>query len=157
TRRIGGIKASVRLRPMNRVLVRGLLVGLVGWLAAGKPVDGRMPPHGPLPAAAPVPGPRMLPVPVRPVYVTACYPQTTARAAEPDGRPLVWVVDGAGDLRGCSNGLTQANLSAGNPAELTAFPWSHGYRQLLKDQVDMDHARTQGAKLATAIRERQAL
>jgi hypothetical protein len=157
TRRIEGIKTSVRLRAMNRVLVCGLLVGLVGWLSADKPADGRVPPQGPPPApiTAPAQGPRMLPIPVRPVYVTACYPHT-ARAAEPDARPLVWVVDGAGDLKGCSNALIQVNATATAPVELSVFPWSHGYRQLLKDQVDMDHARAQGTKLAAAICERQA-
>jgi pimeloyl-ACP methyl ester carboxylesterase len=65
-------------------------------------------------------------------------------------------VDGAGDLRGCSNALNQANLLAGGPVELTVFPWSHGYRQLYKDQTDWAHARAQGARLAAAVREYQA-
>lgn len=78
-------------------------------------------------------------------------------AQEPiDPRPLVWVLDGAGDLKGSSNALTQANLSDGNPVELSVFPWSHGYRRLLMDQIDMAHARLQGAKLAQAIQERKA-
>jgi pimeloyl-ACP methyl ester carboxylesterase len=74
----------------------------------------------------------------------------------PDYRPLVWVLDGAGDLKGSSNALTQVNSAAGNPVELTVFPWSHGYRRLLMDQVDMSHARNQGAKLAQAIMDRKA-
>jgi pimeloyl-ACP methyl ester carboxylesterase len=73
-----------------------------------------------------------------------------------DTRPLVWVLDGAGDLKGSSNALTLANSLAGNPVELSVFPWSHGYRRLLMDQVDMNHARQQGAKLAQAIQERKA-
>jgi hypothetical protein len=72
-----------------------------------------------------------------------------------DPRPLVWVLDGAGDLKGSSTALTQANSAAGNPLELSVFPWSHGYRRLLMDQIDMAHARNQGAKLAQAIMERK--
>jgi pimeloyl-ACP methyl ester carboxylesterase len=74
----------------------------------------------------------------------------------PDRRPLVWVLDGAGDLKGSSSALTQANALAGYPVELSVFPWSHGYRRLLMDQIDMGHARAQGTKLAQAILERKA-
>lgn len=74
----------------------------------------------------------------------------------PETRPLVWVLDGAGDLKGCSNALTQADTVAGYPVELSVFPWSHGHRRLLLDQIDMTHARLQGAKLAQAIQERRA-
>lgn len=71
--------------------------------------------------------------------------------------PLVWVLDGAGDLRGCSTAMSQANTLVGNLVELVPFPWSHGYRRLLLDQTDLPHARTQGARLAAVIRERKAL
>jgi len=85
------------------------------------------------------------------VHRTQCpEPQNTA-----DPRPLVWVVDGAGDLRGCSNAVTQANLLAGTPVEVATFYWSHGHRRLLADQIDADHAREQGRRLAALIRERQ--
>lgn len=73
-----------------------------------------------------------------------------------DPRPLVWVVDGAGDLRGCSRALTTANLQAGVSAELSVFHWSHDRAALLMDQIDAGHAREQGKRLATAIRDRQA-
>lgn len=91
----------------------------------------------------------MLPLPLGVAHSTSCYPRA-------ESRPLVWVLDGAGDLKGLSNSLSISNQSAGSPVELTAFPWSHGYRQLYKDQTDWTHARTQGARLAAAIRERQA-
>ena len=78
-----------------------------------------------------------------------------AALAEPDARPLVWVVDGAGDLKGCSNALSQANVLAGGTIELSVFPWSHGYRRLLLDQTDWDHAKAQGERLAAAIRSRK--
>jgi pimeloyl-ACP methyl ester carboxylesterase len=50
--------------------------------------------------------------------------------------------------------MAQANAGAGSPMDLAAFQWSHGYRQLLKDQTDMENVRAQGARLAAAIRER---
>lgn len=74
-----------------------------------------------------------------------------------DGRPLVWVLDGAGDLKGLSNALVQTNALSGEPVELTVFPWSHGYRRLFKDQTDTAHARLQGARLAAAIQERKLM
>lgn len=82
-----------------------------------------------------------------------------ARSGQPDSaeqRPLVWLLDGAGDLKGCSNGMIPANAVAGYPVELSIFPWSHGYRRLLMDQIDSTHARLQGARLAEAILERKA-
>jgi hypothetical protein len=76
--------------------------------------------------------------------------------SEPDTRPLVWVLDGAGDLKGCSNGLSYANLLAGSTVEMSVFAWSHGHRRLYLDQTDGDHAKAQGRRLAAAIQERKA-
>ena len=78
-----------------------------------------------------------------------------AAPAPPDSRPLIWIVDGAGDLRGCSNAFTNANMLAGGPMDLTVFPWSHGYRRIFLDQVDTKHSRMQGARLAERILERK--
>ena len=86
----------------------------------------------------------------RPIPVAPTVPPTEAT----DTRPLLWVVDGAGDLRGCSNALSQTNILAGNPVELSVFAWSHGYRRLLLDQVDTIHAKSQGARLAAKIQQR---
>jgi hypothetical protein len=77
-------------------------------------------------------------------------------ALRPDDRPLVWVLDGAGDLKGCSNALAAVNDPLGRPVELAVFPWSHGYRRLLADQTDTAHARAQGFRLAQAIQDRKA-
>lgn len=80
-----------------------------------------------------------------------------APAAEPvETRPLVYVLDGAGDYRGCSTALGKAVFAEGNPIELSPFAWSHGYRKLLLDQVDSVHARKQGIKLAEMIRNQKA-
>lgn len=86
---------------------------------------------------------------------TSCY-GWAARAQQDADRPLVWVLDGAGDLKGCSNALASVNAGAGEPVELVVFPWSHGYRKLYKDQTDTEHAKEQGARLAQAILERKA-
>ena len=97
--------------------------------------------------------------PQQPVeHHTYCYgwSSTSARTAAIDPRPLVWVLDGAGDLKGCSGALGPANTLAGYPVELTTFPWSHGYRKLFQDQTDSAHARAQGLKLAREILDRKA-
>jgi hypothetical protein len=104
------------------------------------------------PAPPPVPGASWMAVaPPVLVHRTQCpEPQNTA-----DPRPLLWVLDGAGDLRGCSSAVAQANLLAGSPVEVVPYNWSHGHRRLLADQIDADHAREQGKRVAGFIRERQ--
>ena len=73
-------------------------------------------------------------------------------AADGDSRALVWVLDGAGDLRGCSTALTKT--FADNPyVELRQFYWSHGYRRIVSDQTDYVHARRQGERLAEVIQD----
>lgn len=84
-------------------------------------------------------------------------PVAAATPATADHRPLVWIADGAGDLKGCSNAFTHANMLGGGPLELAVFPWSHGYRRLLLDQIDGRHARLQGARFAQRILERSRL
>src|SRR5262249_51810865 len=92
------------------------------------------------------------------VYRTHCagWASADGTSLRPETRPLVWILDGAGDLKGCSNALGGVNSLAGEPLELAVFPWSHGYRKLWADQTDMEHAREQGARLAAAILERKA-
>jgi pimeloyl-ACP methyl ester carboxylesterase len=96
------------------------------------------------------------PAPPRVQTYSTFYPSWVLADPRPDPRPLVWVLDGAGDLKGCSNALTQVNTSTGNAVELSVFPWSHGYRRLLMDQIDLAHAKLQGARLSQAIQERKA-
>lgn len=132
---------------MNRVVKLFLVLGLTGPVLTGV---GEAGPRRGAPSRARVAE-----------YRTYCggwevssSPQSTA-PAEPDSRPLVWVVDGAGDLKGCSTALSYANMLAGGPLELSVFPWSHGYRRLLLDQIDGKHAKAQGGRLAAAIRARK--
>ena len=133
---------------MIRVLLIGLLVGAAcgGWSAAAGPDSGGR--RTAAKASVPVTWT------TAPRPVVASYPPRPADV--PDARTLVWVVDGAGDLRGCSNALSYANMLAGNPVELTVFGWSHGHGRLLMDQLDMGHARAQGARLAAKVGDRRA-
>jgi hypothetical protein len=134
-----------------RRTVRYALFAAAALTAAALP--GRLVGRPALPPPPPVPGASWLaPVPPAPVHRTQ-YPEAHQTR---ELRPLVWVVDGAGDLRGCSNSLTQANLLAGTPVEVATFAWSHGYRRMFLDQTDAAHAKEQGQRLASAIRERQA-
>jgi pimeloyl-ACP methyl ester carboxylesterase len=133
---------------MRRTIRYALLAAaaLTAAELAGRPARPAAPPPPPVPGAHWLgAGPRTL------VHRTQCpEPQQAV-----DTRPLVWVADGAGDLRGCSNSLAHANLLAGSPIEVVYFNWSHGHRRLLVDQIDAGHAREQGRRLAGEIRERQ--
>src|SRR5262245_29290245 len=84
------------------------------------------------------------------VAVVAFLASAARTSAADDTRAIVWVLDGAGDLRGCSTALTKT--FADNPwVELRQFYWSHGYRRLIADQIDYAHARRQGERLAELV------
>ena len=141
---------------MKRILWLSLIAAGF-WATATAAGPGRSRPfsaRGQAPQAAP----QAAPLPAVPEYHrTSCSGWAAAASESRAGeRPLVWVLDGAGDLKGCSNALGSVNVPAGEPVELAVFPWSHGYRKLLKDQIDTNHARVQGAKLAEAIRAKRA-
>jgi hypothetical protein len=128
---------------MKRIVWFTLVVaGLAATAAGAGPFRSR----GQAPQAGPV------------EYRTYCAGWTAAggEAQKQDPRPLVWVLDGAGDLKGCSNALSWADRLAGDPVEIAVFPWSHGYRRLYADQTDCEHAKAQGQLLAQAIQERKA-
>jgi hypothetical protein len=133
---------------MNRMVKLFLVLGLAGLVLTGVGEAG--PRRG---AAPPVRG-RVTEYRTHCGWEVSSSPQSVA-AADPDARPLAWVVDGAGDLKGCSTALAHANMLAGAPLELSTFPWSHGYRRLLLDQTDWKHAKEQGGRLAAAIRARK--
>jgi pimeloyl-ACP methyl ester carboxylesterase len=123
---------------MNRPVKWSLVLGLSGALLCGVSEAGAR--RGePAPAAE---------------YRTRCG-WTAGAPAAPKLVPLVWVADGAGDLKGCSGALVQANDLAGGPFEIVAFPWSHGHRRLLLDQTDWPHAKAQGERLAAAVVSRK--
>ena len=78
-------------------------------------------------------------------------PNTKAVKVASDREPLILIVDGAGDLKGCSNALRNAAELYQIRLDVETFPWSHGYRKLLKDQIDTRHFRVKGKELADRI------
>lgn len=74
-------------------------------------------------------------------------------AADKEPRPLLIVVDGAGDLKGCSTAVAQAVRLNDLPIEVKPFPWSHGHYKIYKDQVDDRHSRAKGMELAERLIE----
>jgi pimeloyl-ACP methyl ester carboxylesterase len=66
-------------------------------------------------------------------------------------RALVVVLDGAGDLKGCSTAFTKGKAAYKLPVDIEVFPWSHGHLKILKDQVDERHAKLKGKELAERL------
>jgi hypothetical protein len=83
-------------------------------------------------------------------------PASPETAAKPLPRPLLIVVDGAGDFNGCFIGLMKTRELYRLPIDIVAFPWSHGHRKIYKDQVDDAYARARGKELAEFIIEHRA-
>src|SRR5688500_4498054 len=82
----------------------------------------------------------------------------TTNALSHEQPALVLVVDGAGDLKGCSTALQNAAAQYQVPLNLDTFPWSHGHYRLCRDQVDVRHFRAKGLELAehiTTLRAKQ--
>jgi pimeloyl-ACP methyl ester carboxylesterase len=70
-------------------------------------------------------------------------------------RGLVYVANGAGDFRATSDALRQVIAEAGLPLQVETVAWSHGYGQVVADQVDEEFARTRGQRLAAKIAARR--
>ena len=73
-----------------------------------------------------------------------------ARPAAPP-RGIVYVADGAGDFRATSAALRRVLAEDGVPLEVRTVVWSHGYWRVAADQLDEEHARTEGWRLAEQI------
>src|SRR5690349_3540431 len=73
-----------------------------------------------------------------------------ARSASP-ARGVVYVADGAGDFRATSAALRRVMADNDVPLEVRTVLWSHGYWRVAADQLDEEHARTEGWRLAQAI------
>jgi len=133
---------------MKRIVWFTLIVAGLGATAAGAgPLRNRSVTRGQAPQQA---------APVEHRTYCSGWTSLSTKDAALEPRPIVWVLDGAGDLKGCSNSLVWANLTTETPVELSVFPWSHGYRRLYADQTDCEHAREQGRRLAEAILERKS-
>ncbi len=84
---------------------------------------------------------------------TACAFDDDAKSVPKE--PLILVVDGAGDLKGCSNAIKTAGSLYQVRLDAETFPWSHGHYKLYKDQVDARHTRVKGKELAELIASRK--
>jgi hypothetical protein len=84
------------------------------------------------------------------VALGLCRPPASRSDPAPQP-PLLWVVDGAGDIHGCSTGLKHAAAMYGLAIEFAVINWGHGYRTIVKDQIDFAHAKRQGVWLADEI------
>lgn len=73
------------------------------------------------------------------------------KVAKPVPRPVVVVVDGAGDLKGCSNAFARGKALYDLPVDVEVFAWSHGHYKILKDQVDDKHILNKGKELAARL------
>jgi hypothetical protein len=63
----------------------------------------------------------------------------------------VFVADGAGDFRMLSHSLKKAIAAEKLPLSVQTFVWSHGYCRIVADQLDSDHARETGRRLADIV------
>lgn len=79
--------------------------------------------------------------------------QPVTRAARPAAPPrgVVYVADGAGDFRATSAALRHVMAENDMPLEVRTVLWSHGYWRVAADQLDEEHARMEGGRLAQEI------
>lgn len=90
---------------------------------------------------------------------SGCATSRTATSnclGEPCSKPILIVVDGAGDFRVTSIAVRRVVTTAGFPFCVQTFVWSHGYARVLADQVDYEHAREQGQRLADELLAQRA-
>jgi pimeloyl-ACP methyl ester carboxylesterase len=73
-----------------------------------------------------------------------------ARPAAP-ARGIVYVADGAGDFRTTSATVRRVMADNDVPLEVRTVLWSHGYWRVAADQLDEEHARMEGWRLAQEI------
>jgi pimeloyl-ACP methyl ester carboxylesterase len=64
---------------------------------------------------------------------------------------VLFVADGAGDFRACSQKVRQAAEVERFPLQVVTVPWSHGYGRILADQTNYSFGRAQGEQLAQVI------
>jgi len=76
-----------------------------------------------------------------------------SRGARPtvSNRGIVYVADGAGDFRTTSAALKRVLAEDGVPLEVRTVLWSHGYWRVAADQLDEEHTRVEGLRLAEQI------
>jgi pimeloyl-ACP methyl ester carboxylesterase len=72
-------------------------------------------------------------------------------AASPTTWDVAFVADGAGNYQMASKMLRGVVASTGAPLQVETFVWSHGYKKIMPDQTDLQHARHQGQLLAETV------
>ena len=66
-------------------------------------------------------------------------------------RGVVFSADGAGGFEATSAALQETVAQVGLPLLVEPVDWSHGFGRVLADQMDLDHARCEGQRLAARI------
>jgi len=64
---------------------------------------------------------------------------------------VAFVCDGAGNYQCASKSLRGVVAATNAPLKVETFVWSHGYKKILPDQLDLEHARQQGKLLADLV------
>ena len=68
-----------------------------------------------------------------------------------NSKPLLIIVDGAGDLKGCSSAIKKSMDQFQDRLDIQIFPWSHGHYKIYRDQCDIAHSQRKGKELAELI------
>jgi pimeloyl-ACP methyl ester carboxylesterase len=93
------------------------------------------------------------------VWLPACAQLTTYRSdqdhLDPPPQHVLFVADGAGDYRACSNRMRDTVRADGLPLEVVTFVWSHGYLRNFADHTDYAFARFRGRELAERVLEQR--
>src|SRR5579862_203972 len=64
---------------------------------------------------------------------------------------VAFVCDGAGNYQITSKQLRGVVAATHAPLSIETFVWSHGYKKILPDQTDLQHARQKGQLLAEEV------
>lgn len=69
----------------------------------------------------------------------------------PPAHHVLFVADGAGDFRACSEAVRITARADGWPLEVKTYPWSHGYLRSAADHLEYSYARDRGRELAERV------
>jgi pimeloyl-ACP methyl ester carboxylesterase len=80
-------------------------------------------------------------------------PEIHRAASLPAGSPVgvVFIANGAGDVRALTHNLTQVVAEACLPLQVETVPWSRGHGRYIADQVDHGNHLAQGGRLAVQV------
>jgi pimeloyl-ACP methyl ester carboxylesterase len=83
--------------------------------------------------------------------LTAAGARAQSSAPVAAARNVCFVADGAGNYQMASKSLRTTASQSGAALEVETFVWSHGYKRIITDQVDMPYARQKGKILAETV------